>query len=364
MRILFIAPRFHTNMVEWIRTLQVNNHEIFMSTLLSHDTEDHSLIRPIKFKLSIFSKIINFIFGDGGQNLKRGFPEIIIFFKYFKKVNPEIIIIRDLSRWFSILALFFSKIINTKIVIYSQNKIYNKFNFRRKLLHNIVCILFNPAFISPIKGMESEGVNKLKNTYYVPFIAKKYNLKKNNKKYFRILSIGKFTKRKNLIELIETIKELTNEGINIKLDIVSEVFTPEHFENLNKAFVKYDFSVKDSSMKIYINIPHKNIKNFYDKADLFILPSTAEPASISVIEALANDIPVICSSTCGTSEYITPGKNGLIFRDKDFFEMKHQIKLIMKQDYNYKDSENLLNKDEYFYNFFSKMLKNQFDIHI
>ena len=80
-----------------------------MSTLLSHDTEDHSLIRPIKFKLSIFSKIINFIFGDGGQNLKRGFPEIIIFFKYFKKVNPEIIIVRDLSRWFSILALFFSK---------------------------------------------------------------------------------------------------------------------------------------------------------------------------------------------------------------------------------------------------------------
>ncbi len=364
MRILFIAPRFHTNMVEWIRTLQENKHEIFMSTLLSHETEDHSLITPIKFKLSIFSKIINFIFGDGGQNLKRGFPEIIIFIKYFKKLNPEIIIIRDLSRWFSILALFLSKFMNTKIVVYSQNKIYNKFNFRRKLLHNIVCILFNPAFISPIKGMESEGLNKLKNTYYVPFIAKKYNLKKNDKKYFRILTIGKFTKRKNLIELIEIIEELINEGKNVKLDIVSEVFTPEHFENLNKALVKYDFSEKDSRLRIYINIPHKNINNFYNKTDLFILPATAEPASISVIEALANDIPVICSSTCGTCEYIIPGKSGLIFKDRDFFEMKRQIKLIMKQDYVYNDKKNFLNKDEYFYNFFSKMIKNQFDIQI
>ena len=117
-------------------------------------------------------------------------------------------------------------------------------------------------------------------------------------------------------------------------------------------------------MKIYLNIPHKNISNFYSKADLFVLPATSEPASISIIEALANDIPVICSSTCGTGEYISPGRNGLIFKDKDFFEMKYNIKEIMKKNYNYTDNNSPLSKGEYFYSFFSKMIKTQFDIHL
>ena len=227
------------------------------------------------------------------------------------------------------MAVVIAKLNGAKIIIYSQNKIHDDFSYIRTKLHNNFCKLFNPAFMSPLIGDREN--KRLINTYFVPFIAKKYKFKKNNKESFQILTIGKFTKRKNLIELIQIVKELLDEDFNIKLDVVSEVFTSEHLRNLEETINKYNFSKEDSKVKIYLNIPHKNISNFYSKADLFVLPATSEPASISIIEALANDIPAICSSTCGTSEYISPGKNGLIFKDKDFFEMKHNILEIMKK---------------------------------
>ena len=37
---------------------------------------------------------------------------------------------------------------------------------------------------------------------------------------------------------------------------------------------------------------------------MFILPSKNEPASISLLEAMGNSMPVICSDTCGTRFYL------------------------------------------------------------
>ena len=53
MKILFIVPRYHTNMHEWINILLKHNHKIFVNTLISNDIENHSLFNPTKFKLSI-----------------------------------------------------------------------------------------------------------------------------------------------------------------------------------------------------------------------------------------------------------------------------------------------------------------------
>ncbi len=362
MKILIVSPRFHTNMTMWVKTLIEKKHTVIINSLIKHEIEDYSLVTPKIFNLSIISKAIIFIFGPGGTNFKRGFPKFFSYFTYIKDLKPDIIIVRDLSRWFSFMAVIIAKLNGARIIIYSQNKIHNNFSFIRANLHNNFCRLFDPAFMSPLIGNIDN--KKLKNTYFVPFIAKKYKLKKNKKDSFQILTIGKFTKRKNLIELIQIVKELLNEDFNIKLDIVGEVFTSEHLRNLEETLNEYNFSEEDSKVKIYVNIPHKNISNFYSKADLFILPATAEPASISVIEALANDIPVICSSTCGTGEYISPGRNGLIFKDKDFFEMKHNILEIMKKNYNYVNNNSPLSKGEYFYSFFSKMIKDQFGIHL
>lgn len=362
MKILFIVPRYHTNMHEWINILLKHNHKIFVNTLISNDIENHSLVKPTKFKLSILSKYIIFIFGKGGENLKRGFPNIISYFIYIKKLKPEVIIVRDLSRWFSILGIILSKLLRVKLIIYSQNKIYDKFTKKRIFIHNLICFIFNPAFMSPILGKRSQIKFKLKNTFHIPFAGYRYRQEKVDNGFFNILTIGKFVKRKNQSDLINIIINLKEKYSFIRLTVLGECYEPIHYNLLKTIELKYNTAIKDGYIKIFTNVPHENIKNYYNNIDLFVLPATEEPASISIIESLSNEIPTICSNTCGTAEYIDVDKNGLIFEDNNMDDLKSKIEYYIKKNI---IKESLPIKFYFdgvnFYSYFKKMMKNHFN---
>lgn len=362
MKILFIVPRYHTNMHEWIKVLHKYNHKVFINTLVSNNIENHSLIKPTKLNLSIISKCIIFIFGEGGVNLKRGFPSIINYFIYLKKLKPDIIIVRDLSRWFSIIGIILSKVLGIKVIIYSQNKLYNEFSNSRIFAHNLICYIFNPAFMTPIAGKKSHTKIKLKNTFYVPFVGYKYRLNKLNDGFFNILTIGKFIKRKNQSDLINIIVNLKDNYPFIKLKVLGECYEANHFNLLSNLKLKYNTAIKRGYVEIITNVPHENIKNYYNNIDLFVLPATKEPASISIIESLANGIPTICSNTCGTAEYINQNKNGLLFEDNNMNDLKSKIEYYILE----KNTKKNILIDFYFdgenfYSYFKKLTKNHFN---
>ncbi len=57
----------------------------------------------------------------------------------------------------------------------------------------------------------------------------------------------------------------------------------------------------------------KNMLDFYDSIDLFILPSKGESFGLVVLEALARNVPVIVYSDSGTCvDFIQPGINGFV----------------------------------------------------
>ena len=55
----------------------------------------------------------------------------------------------------------------------------------------------------------------------------------------------------------------------------------------------------------------------YQSSDLYVLPSTGEPAAYSILEAMANSVAAVCSTGNGTASYIEPGITGNIFEDND-----------------------------------------------
>ena len=65
------------------------------------------------------------------------------------------------------------------------------------------------------------------------------------------------------------------------------------------------------------NLKKADMMEEYKKADLFVLPSTGEPGSVTNLEGMAFSIPVICGEDNGTACYIKQGKTGYVFRDND-----------------------------------------------
>ncbi len=60
-------------------------------------------------------------------------------------------------------------------------------------------------------------------------------------------------------------------------------------------------------------INNKELSGYYQKMDVFVLPSLIEPWGLVVEEALNNGLPVIVSDRVGCAEEIIDESNGIVF---------------------------------------------------
>ena len=340
MKILFIAPRFHTNQFPIIKFLKKKNKVNFLSQYVGQ-TENHKLLKPDICSGVFFPFNLNFKNLD--ISTSSFIPNIFFLIKYFKKKNPEIVIIRHHYKIFSYVCIFILKIMKKKIIIYDQNEI--TLNVKKKFLNKLWFFsefffrtyILNIPWVSPINNFKDKKIKS--NCFYLPFAVDK-NLKKNvnrtNKK-ITFLSIGKFRKRKNLIMLIRSVETIIKKfNFKIKLIIVGEATNEEEKKNYNNIinFIKIKKLQKIIFLKT--NVPHSNIGKFYKGSDIFVLPSTREPAAISVLEAASFGLPVILSNTSGTRCYFKNNFNAKFFKDNDQTDLQNKMIFFLKSITNIK----------------------------
>lgn len=70
---------------------------------------------------------------------------------------------------------------------------------------------------------------------------------------------------------------------------------------------------------VTLNGPSRRIPELLSDSDWFVLPSTNEPCSVALLEALCHGIPALVSNSGGNVDIVTPGVNGLHF-DADSIE--------------------------------------------
>ena len=151
-----------------------------------------------------------------------------------------------------------------------------------------------------------------------------------------IFEVGKYETRKNHKLLIEVLKELKSK-YKFHLSIAGECashFQQKYYEEL----VSY---IKENEMEdmvtLYKNLTKEEMDIRYKESDLFIIPSTKEPASISQLEAMAYSLPIICSEKNGTACYVENEKNGYLFKDNDFDSLKQVVEKIISNKNNMKN---------------------------
>ena len=77
------------------------------------------------------------------------------------------------------------------------------------------------------------------------------------------------------------------------------------------------------------NLKKEDVAKEYRKADVYVLPSTGEPAAVTPLEAMAYSVPAICGTGNGTAGYIAYGRTGYVFEDNNKEDLKNKLEKII-----------------------------------
>jgi glycosyltransferase involved in cell wall biosynthesis len=149
---------------------------------------------------------------------------------------------------------------------------------------------------------DSEEIIKTEN-----FEAKKHSL--------NILCVGRLHKEKDQMTLLKAVALLKNK--NIKLTLIGE---GNEYEACNNFIINNSINAKILS-------PRRELNNFFNNADICVLPSVRDPFPGFMLQSGLHKKPFIGSNTDGIAELIIQRENGLLFRKKDAEDLAEKIKI-------------------------------------
>ncbi len=332
MKFLVIAPRFHTNLYYRVKSLQDAGHQVKVLVLYKGKSEFYEGIDIGKLELSFLSKLTGKII----RLFKKNYLKTALEFrletpnkelrKQIKNFRPDAVLLKAYQNALALKTLFWAKRCKSKVFMLTQTTFTHIKGSTKLFKLNI--LLFKKmgvhAYITPIlENYEAFKKNEIENVYYVPFVFPEQKIIKYNNKEIKIISIGKFVKRKDHLLLLKSILELS-EKFPVKLTIFGEKADKNYYDKVIN-FIKEN-KLKNI-VKINLNISYNEILKEYSKHDIFVLPSYAEPAAYSIVEAMANGLPVICSDQNGTKFYIKENENGYIFKAQNSNDLTQKLTL-------------------------------------
>jgi len=126
----------------------------------------------------------------------------------------------------------------------------------------------------------------------------------------RILFVGSWLDRKGIHYLRDAFVRLASQHADMRLTIagcmVPEVDVRRWFPD-----------PLQGRIDVRPEVPVADMPRIYAENDLFLFPSLAEGMPLSLLEAMASGMPVVTTDTCGMSDVIEDGYNGLLAKPAD-----------------------------------------------
>ncbi len=325
MKIVYIAPRFHTNMSFDVKALKEMGHDVSFLAMYRSNSESYEDLQPEM----LMGAPINFILDIFSPKKKRELRRWPCFFQLGWKLwksKPDLLLVKNLQGGLSLSSFFWGRLFAKRTVAMVQTEKHFISHPAKKLFKLILKDILNVrAIMTPLKNILPQSDPWF---VYQPFVIKADDFEK---KYFaggdtNIIDIGKFQTRKGHLILLEAVKRL-REKYQIKLTIVGECYDEKVLDQAKEYVENNDLG---KVVELRENLPHNEVLAMYRKYDLFVLPASNEPAAYSLVEAMAAKLPIIASDTCGTSCYIEDGENGRIFKSGDTEDLADKIESLIK----------------------------------
>ena len=137
---------------------------------------------------------------------------------------------------------------------------------------------------------------------------------------FMIISVGELNKNKNHQVIIRAIAKLKNK--RIKYVLCGEGPLETELKKLTGE-LEIQRQVKFLGFR-------KDVPDLMKVADLFAFPSYREGLSLSLMEAMASGLPVVCSEIRGNTDLIDEGKGGYLVNPSKSLEVSDKINNLFK----------------------------------
>ncbi len=138
-----------------------------------------------------------------------------------------------------------------------------------------------------------------------------------------LLCVGRLVPAKGQYILLEACTLLKKEGLHFQLTIVGD--GPDKLI-LEKAAASGNLN---GSVTFTGALGQDKVRDYYDRADLFVLASFAEGVPVVLMEAMAKEIPVISTRITGIPELIEHEKDGLLATPGDSEDLANQIRKLL-----------------------------------
>lgn len=139
---------------------------------------------------------------------------------------------------------------------------------------------------------------------------------------FVILSVGELNKNKNHEVVVRALAKFRCSQIHYV--ICGQGKYAGRLENLSK-----DLGVVS---QVHLLGFRDDISDIYSVSDLFVFPSFREGLSVALMEAMANGLPIVCSSIRGNSDLIEHGINGYLVSPDDVDGFVKYINKVMSNE--------------------------------
>ncbi len=296
-------------------TTQLQNHiECFVFGSKTKEHPENETVDEITY--------CRFPFRNGDNYIRNCLPKL-------EKINPDIIQVENRPKYIKILREAFP---SKEIWLFVHSTVFlNRGRISKKeLLECINCtdrIIVNSHYI---KDYVVRNTNFTEEKVYVNHLgidtnqfqsryAKgkceeikqfKRDLKIENKKI--VLYVGRLTPSKGVDHLLRVFPDVLRAEPNTVLFIVGSAF---YGINKETEYVKKLHSLSESAADAiqYIPyIPHDKIHQWFQIADIIVVPSVAEPFGLVNIEAMATGATVIGTNAGGIPEIIDHEKTGIL----------------------------------------------------
>lgn len=168
----------------------------------------------------------------------------------------------------------------------------------------------------------------------------------------RIISVGRFSKEKGYVDLIEVFKKFHENNPDWKLDLIGDG------SERNKIVDRiYQYNLTDY-VTVHGYLKKDKINEILSESSLYLMTSYTESFGIVLIEAMSHGVPCLAfTSAEGANDLITNDFNGYLIKNRDFDEMVNKLDILA----NNKDKRIELGKNarEFSLNYSSDVIKKE-----